>query len=139
MKKLILIFVLTLGIISCNSDDEAQDEALDEVQFVFTDLIGKWDWISSSGGIAGITHTPESTGDVRKLEISSNTFKIFTNGSLSFESNYTIELRESQTSGEQRELIVIENGINQLFDRDDNKLLLFDQCSDCFVSVYVKE
>jgi len=73
------------------------------------------------------------------LEISSNTFKTFINGALSFESNYTIELRESQTSGEQRELIIIENGINKLFEKDDNKLLLFDQCSDCFVSEYVKE
>ena len=45
MKKLIYLFILTFGIISCSSDDET---GIDN-----SELIGKWNWISSCGGFTG--------------------------------------------------------------------------------------
>lgn len=32
------------------------------------DIIGHWNWVESSGGFDGRTLTPESTGDIMKLE-----------------------------------------------------------------------
>ncbi|MBW2369840.1 MAG: hypothetical protein JRH15_18370, partial [Deltaproteobacteria bacterium] len=31
------------------------------------DIVGTWSWVQSSGGIAGILETPESTGESRKV------------------------------------------------------------------------
>jgi hypothetical protein len=31
-------------------------------------LLGRWEWVSSTGGIAGWTLTPESTGQTRSVE-----------------------------------------------------------------------
>lgn len=48
--------VLTVVTALCCSNS---DENLNDNQ-----LIGNWNWKSSTGGIAGVTITPESTGNV---------------------------------------------------------------------------
>ena len=86
MKKLIFIFVLTLGIISCNSDDVAQDE----VQIDITDLIGKWNWISTCGGITGECGYP-SEDNFHSIEFKDeSTYIKISNGILSEQSSFSI-------------------------------------------------
>ena len=73
MKKLISLFVLTLGIISCNSDDKAEISN--------SDLVGKWNWIETSGGLVYFKETPETTGKTIHLTLMKNyTFSITENG-----------------------------------------------------------
>lgn len=45
MKKLIFLLVVAINLISCSSDDNAQNEN--------SYLIGNWNWINTSGGING--------------------------------------------------------------------------------------
>ena len=86
MKKLIFIFILTLGIISCNSDDEVQDE----VQIDISDLIGKWNWISTCGGITGACGYP-SEDNYHSIEFrDDSTYIKISNGTLIEESSYSI-------------------------------------------------
>jgi hypothetical protein len=70
--------------------------------------------------------------------ISTNSLKQFTNGNLTFETNYTIEVRKSEIFGGQREMIIYENGFKQSFERKGNKLILYGECNDCFQSEYEK-
>jgi len=80
MKKIILVYMLsTLLIVSCEEDTLPDG------------LIGKWEWISSSGGIAGITETPESTGNNIEIVFTANsTFMMYRNDSLIVERKYDI-------------------------------------------------
>lgn len=88
--------------------------------------------------MAGITYTPESTGEIQKLIISSDSIKYFTNGGLISKVKYTIELRD--TNGESRELIVPDPlGITQFYELKENRLTLIEYCNDCFVNEYVSE
>jgi len=57
MKKLIFTFILTLGILSCNSNDDNQPEE-EEVQIDYSIIIGKWNWISTCGGVTGACGYP---------------------------------------------------------------------------------
>jgi hypothetical protein len=36
------------------------------------ELVGSWEWVASTGGIAGMTRTPESTGETLTLRILEN-------------------------------------------------------------------
>ncbi len=130
MKKHILLLFVALSFLSCSNDADTDTNA---------QLLGIWDWISSSGGIAGITETPESTGNTITLEISNSTVKRYVNGNLESELNYSIASGESIVFGEQREMVIYENEFKQTFGLAGNQLTLYDECNDCFVSQYERE
>lgn len=126
MKKILFLTLIVVLTINCSNDDEKE---------IRTTISGQWDWVKSTGGLAGSTYTPESTGENRKLIISSDSIKYFTNGDLLSKVKYTIELRD--INGESRELIVPDPlGITQFFELNQNKLTLIDYCNDCFVNEY---
>ena len=129
MRNIIILIIIGLIILSCSKDDNETS----------ADLTGKWNWILSSGGIAGTTETPQTSGENRKLEISIDTIKSYLNGILNFKTKYTIETRESIIFNETREMIIQENGFKQIFDFSGNKLILTGDCNDCFTSEYIKE
>ena len=80
MKKLIYLFILILGIISCSSDDGT---GVDN-----SELIGKWDWISSCGGFTGDCWYP-SEDNYEIVEFTNLQYKK-NNGKIKTEINYSI-------------------------------------------------
>ncbi|MFC4721843.1 hypothetical protein ACFO5O_05905 [Geojedonia litorea] len=128
MENKILIALALLISSGCSLTDDSQDLS----------ITGDWVWIESTGGIAGTTETPTSTGDTILVTITSNTIRKYTNGSLTFESSYTIQTMESVIYGGQHAMIVYGNGFKQTFRREGKKLYLSDECNDCFVSIYSK-
>ena len=81
MKKLIYLFILTFGIISCSSDDET---GIDN-----SELIGKWNWISSCGGFTGDCWYP-SEDNYESVEFTNDLYIKKNNGSVNTEMNYSI-------------------------------------------------
>ena len=73
MKKLIYLFILTFGIISCSSDDET---GIDN-----SELIGKWNWISSCGGFTGDCWYP-SEDNYESVEFTNDLYIKKNNGSV---------------------------------------------------------
>lgn len=122
-----LILVMSL-LISCESNSNIDDSS---------SISGNWIWVESSGGIAGQTNTPESTGNQIELEISQYTIKRFENGELKSELTYKIEIGESIRSTEKVKLIVYENDWKQSFEKRGKKLYLYDECYDCFQNEYL--
>lgn len=131
MKNAIYYLILTIFLFfSCAEKTDFEDSP---------SIIGNWIWVESSGGIAGQTHTPESTGNQVVLKISDESIKKFENGELISERTYEIEYGESIRTTDMVQLIDYENGFKQSFERNENILYLFDECYDCFQSEYVKE
>ena len=98
MKKLIYIFVLTLGIISCSSDNESQISN--------SDLVGEWNWIGTSGGLIYFEETPETTGKEIHLTLTDNYhFSITENGNEISNGTYELTLKNSIYSGEMERFI----------------------------------
>ena len=129
MRNIILLTIIGLTFISCSKEN-------DDIR---SELIGKWTWIASSGGLAGTTETPQSTGKIRTLEISADSIKSFSNGTLYFKTAYTIETLESQIFNEPREMVIQENGLRQIIELKAAKLILIGDCFDCYTSEYIKE
>ncbi|MFV0566458.1 MAG: hypothetical protein ACK5NB_11580, partial [Flavobacteriaceae bacterium] len=70
--------------------------------------------------------------------ISKNSIKKFVNESLESESNYTIEIQNHH--GETHEIIFYdEYSITQTISLNENYLILYDNCADCFQNEYIRE
>ncbi|NGY38519.1 hypothetical protein FQU23_013490 [Flavobacterium sp. XN-5] len=129
MRKITCLILVLFSIISCSSESSSTKN---------NSIIGKWNWVESSGGIDGRTETPKSTGKTIQLEISNSKIKKYVDEALVSETAYTIQTGTSIFGGEKK-LIVYENDWKQSFSRADNQLFLNDECYDCFQNKYVKE
>lgn len=130
MKKWVFIVLLTILTINCSSEDENN---------INEQIIGKWKWVESSGGIQGGTHTPQTTGENRNIEITSDKIKYYTNGILTSEFNYNLQKGESIRANEQTDLMIYENDRIQSIILNESKLILHDECFDCYQNEYIKD
>jgi hypothetical protein len=129
MKNIIFTFIL-IALMGCSNSDESE---------LKSQLIGKWKWVESSGGIDGRTETPASTGNAVTLEFTRTTMKTFINGNLESEINYEIQVGSSIRTTQKTDLIVYENGTIQSVLIEGNSLVLFEECYDCFQQNYLKD
>lgn len=123
MKKIAYVFI-TLLLLSCDGDDSAENL-----------LNGKWNWVSSSGGIVGKTMTPTSENKTIVLEFYNSIMTKYENGNLISEDSFSVETKESILGG-QRKMIIIDNSEAQSFEIIGDKLFLSDECYDCYQSEY---
>ncbi len=133
MKKVVLIFALIfaliLAITSCSKDIKTSNGSA---------LNGKWNWVESSGGLAGKTETPATTGKVITIEISNGIIKYFENGVQTVSDSFTTKIQNS-IRGENKNMIIYKSGRpNQSFELNEKQLILFDECYDCYQSNYSK-
>jgi hypothetical protein len=130
MKKTWLFILLSASFISCTKDDDGA---------VFRRIQGQWEWVESSGGIAGTTLTPESTGKQVTIEFSNGTYRRVVNGDLEMVMAYHIEKGQSIMGEEDAYLLIYENEYKQSIYFNDNRLVLSDECYDCFQNEYVRK
>lgn len=100
MKKMIIVFMITIGFVSCSTEDKTK---IDD-----SDLIGKWNWMRTNGGIAfNIQETPSSSGNSFVLNLmKNNLFSIDKNGKEVSRGKYEIVMKKSIYSGEIERFIV---------------------------------
>lgn len=101
-------------------------------------LMYQWNWLYSSGGFAGHTISPASTGDEIRIEFSSKKFHNYVNGQLDEEVRYSIELGESIYSTQKTNIIKFRNSKKQSFKVSGDTLFLADECYDCYGHVYLR-
>ena len=130
MKKIIFLLMILSLSGSCSTTTSTDTSNL---------IFGEWVWVESSGGLAGITETPESTEKEIIIQISNNSIKQFINGNLESENSYKIVKRESALFGDVREIMVYDNGFRQIVSISGNHLNLTGDCHDCFQSEYVRK
>lgn len=129
MKNKLLFGLVSLFFLSCSTS----------VEGVSVDLLGLWDWTSTSGGFAGTITTPESTGSSRSLEFTETMLRVYENGTLVSEGTYRIETRLSILFDEPREILVQDVGFQQIIEVSSSQLLLIGDCTDCFSSEYRRD
>jgi hypothetical protein len=87
-SKLLFIVFITTFLLSCTKDRTNTKPASLEIP---TSLIAKWNWDFSTGGYAGITYTPVSTGEARRIEFTADyNFKYYVNDILKSENKFEI-------------------------------------------------
>lgn len=125
---MVLICLIALCVFSCKKETVYP-----------IDIIGKWDWIRSSGGIGGSTYTPEITGEKIVLEFTSDSvFRKYINDTLKIESKFSIIDSETIFSIEKTKVIKYGNiSIRQSFSFESPQLLtLHDEIYDGYANEY---
>lgn len=124
-----IIFLLVLSSCSVVSPDNRT-----------VDLAGEWEWIYSSGTIGGIVITPDSAGQSDRLRTyhrSVGQFFEFRNDTLAWTGRY-----ETESVKEDIRIRYDVPGIDlmeqRIFFRGPDTLILMDECSDCFISTWIR-
>ncbi len=130
MKNLIFILLTFFSLISCGRDNEEEkDNSL---------WLGKWSWVSSSGGITGTTLTPASTSKTIVLTLNSdNTFSISTNGVTTSRGTYSLHKDVSNLTHYEATFIQFSgNSTRSTIANENDQLILSDDANDGFTSLY---
>ena len=137
-SRLFIFALLSLIITSCTKDKTVNTKSYVDLP---SNLFGTWNWQYSSGGYAGVSYTPETTGEVRKIEFDTdNNFKYYVNGLLKSESKFHIE-KSISIYGKDSALILITNSMSLpqsiRFGHSDT-LTLSEEAFDGFGHSYIR-
>jgi hypothetical protein len=124
------VLILSLMVAACRS---AGTDPADEL------LSGEYDWIGSSGGIAGLTITPQTEGYTVRFRFSGNQVTVFRNDSLKATSLFTVRGDEI-TYQPSISVLGFDGGIDtQTFaDLPGDTIALRDPCCDRFDHRFVR-
>ncbi len=129
--NLILTVITVIFMVSCHKENTNLINS--------TSLTGEWSWISSTGGIAGIKYTPETTGEKRRITFDTDSvFRFYRNDTLKIESKYHLLKVPTSDGLDSTKLVSYAySTIRQYYEvQSDGVLVLSDECMDCFMSQY---
>ena len=107
------------------------------------DIVGTWDWVESSGGVAGTTQTPETAGYTLQVKFAqSGVVEVRRDGALETSTGYMV-LVGVGSSSEWPDMVRYDEpvlGFENQYVRftGDDVMFLADGCCDGFVSRYVR-
>ena len=137
-SKLLFVALITAILVSCAKDrTNTKPTSLD----VPSSLIAKWNWNYSTGGYAGITYTPVSTGEVRRIEFAADyNYKYYVNDILKSEDKFEIQKLISITNHDSTLMIIMKNlwPIQSFSFRSSDTLILFEEYYDGFEHHYTR-
>lgn len=132
-----LMAFLAILVCSCSTTEKEPESTSGEKEEA--SLTGNWQWVSSSGSIAGITVTPESSGKTMEIEFTQDmVFNKYVDNQLVYTSPYVIQLKDSII---QFTTLALFESLGPGFDHqveqqfrliNNNSLLLLDPCCDNF-------
>jgi hypothetical protein len=134
--KLMLTIILLIGIILVACTKEKTGSVSGP-----STLIGKWNWVFSSGGFIGTTYTPKSTGESIKIEFDADSvYKEYMNDTLRIQCNF--HLVKSKSMWSQDSTLLLKLDISSMMENfkilSRDSLILMDECYDCFESLYIR-
>ena len=132
-KVTVLLIVLPM-LVSCasqNTESPNNDQ----------NMTGTWVWISSSGGIAGTTNTPKTTGKNIDLKITTDSkYFIYTNGILSSQGTYNLETQNCIHDHTDKKVLIFSNDESMMIEKIDTfNLFLSDENFDGFTNSYTRK
>lgn len=110
-------------------------------------LVGKWEWIESSGGITGGIMTPKSEGYTIQSEFTKKgIYRSYKDGLLNLQMKYKVVLIKSVLSGAESYMVHYQNVkgqnlsmVNDSFEfRGKDTLILKEECHDCYTRIFVR-
>jgi hypothetical protein len=109
-----------------------------------SDLTGRWEWLSASGGLAGRTITPATEGYTMQLQLSSDgKAQLFKKGALTQSAQYELGVGSKTGSFAGRDVIrfsppLFATGEMSVVFPDQDHLTLADGCCDGFTYTFAR-
>jgi hypothetical protein len=103
-------------------------------------LVGTWEWVEMSGGIAGVTMTPASTGHTRSLRFTeTGRVEAYEDGDLKGTVGFKVaEGADDETLAVQYDAPLMDFDAQTATFPADGELVLIDPCCDGFMYRYVR-
>lgn len=128
-----IFIVLLIGIVmACSESDSEKNES----------IIGVWTWYETSGGIAGIIETPETTGETRGVAFQEDGgVEFYTNDEVIFASTYTLSNEKTILSDEMMPVVKVDGiDFNYIYSFPYvDELELQEAVADGFIHNYRKD
>lgn len=104
-------------------------------------ITGAWNWYETTGGIGGITETPESTGETRRVVFEDNgDVTFYTNNAVTLSSTYTMASEDTIFSTEPLPVLIIEGDFVYVYSLPSEDVLeLQENVYDGFTHNYTRE
>lgn len=133
--------IIAVFLIACTVNSNQEDENPD---IVTQKLNGEWTWVKSTGSIAGITVTPESSGLTMDIEFTTNhIFNKNVNGNTVYTSPFNIQEDEIEFTTiaqfPSAGFGLDHQSQQQIKFEGDKILFLIDRCCDNFSFEFVKK
>jgi len=132
MKSIFIAFLAIFSLISCRNEDDLDPK----------NLVGNWDWVSTSGGISGQTETPNSTGKNIILTFTEDDrYSFTTDGTVTNEGTFSLYKDVSDLSHYEVTFLHFSNFSNDVVinKNEDGELVFSDDTNDGFTYVYHKQ
>ncbi|MCQ4034362.1 hypothetical protein [Kaistella montana] len=132
MKSIFIAFLAIFSLISCRNENELDTK----------NLVGNWDWVSTSGGIGGQTETPNSTGKNIILTFTEDDrYSFTTDGTVTNEGTFSLYKDVSDLSHYEVTFLHFSNFSNDVVinKNEDGELVFSDDTNDGFTYVYHKQ
>lgn len=124
--RIVFVIACLLGMVSCGSSRSTSKRP---------DILGNWNWVSTAGGFAGRTTTPETSHSSRQLQITTDSIYMYQSGELTSVSAYQLTRAESQVQRKAGWAFEV-NDRRTFVVRRDSTLVLSEDCWDCFTHTY---
>lgn len=134
MKFVFYVIVLALvGFTGCTKDTSVDTSA--------ADLVGNWEWVKSSGGIAGVIQTPQTLGytyhvtytkDGRYLQYDKD-------GKLAYDEAYVVSRANSILDNKERDMVTLDASTMFSFTIRNDSLFLYQEAYDGINVTFVKK
>lgn len=125
----IVVMVGVLFCPGCKKTDESSD----------INLWYRWEWVQSSGGIAGEVLTPQSEGYTQAVEFEENgAYTKYRNNAVVTSGTYTINRAVSILDGQEYDMVVFDDGspTQAIALVNERNLILREDCFDCYTHNY---
>lgn len=132
MKSIFIAFLAIFSLISCRNEDDLDPK----------NLVGNWDWVSTSGGISGQTETPNSTGkNVILTFTEDDRYSFTTDGTVTNEGTFRLYKDVSDLSHYEVTFLHFSNFSNDVVinKNEGGELVFSDDTNDGFTYVYHKQ
>jgi len=133
-KQIFIVFLGILFVLSCE-DSIIQTEEYDSDN---KKIIGRWNWVQSNGGFAGVTETPESEGYTSYFIFKEDrTLEIYKNDTLKYQYIYTLSKEKTIFSIDSLPVIMFGDHVAWLYSfQTEDTLILNDNICDGFSHTY---
>ncbi|RYZ95557.1 MAG: hypothetical protein EOP47_25625 [Sphingobacteriaceae bacterium] len=138
MKTLTCFLSIILFTASCKKENVNTKKEVNNPDNIY----GKWHWVSSSGGIAGLTETPKTAGYTMGVDYNrNNVFRRYKNGDVINSAKFTIVKTKGVFGMDSTYVIKYtpDNFDHVVITAKRDSLVLTDNISDGYTTLYIKD
>jgi hypothetical protein len=130
MKAIVLSLMVMLSLAGCQKEEDA---------VTGTGLVGKWEWVSTTGGILGVHQTPQKLGYTYWIAYTQDSlYNVYDKNNLLVASNPFTLIKANSIFDNKEHVMIQSYSMRTSFEVRHDSLFLFEEVSDGFNNVFVR-